>query len=112
MKLGLSLGVTARRGGGVLIRVAVPSVTSPADDATDIGETPTVTTSAFAVTNEGSDTHASTDWQIASDAGFSTIVVQSLADTSNKTSWAVPSGQLTESTEYFVRVRHTGVTVR
>ncbi|MED5549319.1 MAG: hypothetical protein VX529_08140 [Pseudomonadota bacterium] len=110
MKLGLSLGVTARRGGGVLIRVAVPSVTSPADDATDIGETPTITTSAFAVTNEGLDTHASTDWQIASDAGFSTIVIQSLADTSNKTSWTVPSGQLTESTEYFVRARHNGTT--
>ena len=88
--------------------VVAPSITSPSDAATDIGETPTITTSAFAVTNEGSDTHASTDWQVASDSDFSTIVVQSADDATNKTSWTVPSGNLSASTTYYVRARHTG----
>jgi len=91
----------------VNIFVTTPSITSPSDAATDIGETPTITSSAFAVTG-GSDTHASSDWQVASDSGFNTIVVQSLDDASNLESWDVPSGNLQTSTTYYVRVRHTG----
>ena len=90
--------------------IATPSITSPSDSATDIGETPTITSSAFSVTNGGSDTHASSDWQIASDSGFSTVVVESLDDASNLESWTVPSGNLSTSTTYYVRVRHAGTT--
>ena len=88
--------------------IAAPSITSPADDAVDTGTSLTVTASAFVVTNEGSDTHASSDWQVASDAGFTTIVDESLADATNKTSYGV-SG-LDPLTEYFVRVRYHGTT--
>lgn len=90
--------------------VIAPSVTSPADAATDITETPTITSSAFSVANGGSDTHATSDWQIASDSGFNTIVVQSADDATNKTSWTVPGGNLEVDTTYYVRVRHTGTT--
>lgn len=91
----------------ISVFVTTPSITSPADEATDIGETPTLTSSAFAVTS-GSDTHASSDWQIASDSGFSSIVVQTTDDASNLESWTVPSGNLSTSTTYYARVRHTG----
>jgi hypothetical protein len=91
------------------VTVNTPSITSPSDAATDIGETPTITSSAFAVTGD-TDSHASSDWQVASDSGFSTIVVQSLDDASNLESWTVPSGNLSTSTTYYVRVRHTGTT--
>jgi len=49
--------------------------------------------------------HESTDWQIASDASFNTIVKQSLADTSNKTSYSFDYNDFSTSTEYFFRVR-------
>lgn len=88
--------------------IATPSITSPAEAATDVSLTPTFTSSAFAVTNGGSDTHASSDWQVASDSGFTSIVQQSLDDATNKTSWT-PSA-LTAETVYYVRVRHAGTT--
>lgn len=90
--------------------VAQPSITSPVDDAVDVSLTPTLTSSAFSVTNEGSDTHASSDWQVAEDSGFSMIAAESLDDATNKVSWTVPSA-LANETEYFARVRHTGATL-
>lgn len=108
MKMGV-LGGDAGVGLGGGGTVTTPSITSPADDAVDIGLTPTITSSAFA-TSDGSDTHASSDWQVASDAGFTSIVQQSLDDATNKVSWAVPV-DLAEETEYFVRVRHTGTVI-
>lgn len=91
--------------------VAQPSITSPVDDAVDVSLTPTLTSSAFAVTNGGSDTHASSDWQVAEDAGFSTIAAESLDDATNKVSWTVPGAALDNEVEYFARVRHTGATL-
>lgn len=91
--------------------VAQPSITSPVDDAVDVSLTPTLTSSAFAVTNSGSDTHASSDWQVAEDAGFSTIAAESLDDATNKVSWTVPGAALDNEVEYFARVRHTGATL-
>lgn len=88
--------------------IATPTITSPADAAVDVSTSPTVTSSAFAVTNGGSDTHASSDWQAATDAGFSTIVEESLADTSNLESYDF-SG-LDPETPHWVRVRHNGTT--
>lgn len=84
-----------------------PSITSPADAATDIGETLTLTSSAFSTFND-TDTHAVSDWQIASDSAFSTVIVQSLDDASNLESWTVPLGNLSTSTTYYARVRHGG----
>jgi len=51
-----------------------------------------------------SDTHLNTDWQVASDANFSSIVLQSLADASNKTAWNATPVNL--STTYYVRCRY------
>jgi len=92
---------------GAVIGISKPNITSPADGATVIFESPTITSSSF-TGNIVPDTHASTDWQIASDSSFNTIVVQSLNDTSNLVSWTVPEGNLSTSTTYYIRVRHTG----
>lgn len=52
---------------------------------------------------KGANTHAASDWQIASDLQFTSLVKQSLNDTVNKVSW--PS-TLTQPGIYYVRVRH------
>lgn len=86
--------------------INTPSVASPVDTADGVSLSPTLTSSAFSVTG-GSDTHQSTDWQIATDAGFTNIVKSTAGDTVNKTSWSVTG--LTPGLTYYVRVRYKGV---
>ena len=86
------------------IVVATPSVTFPANGATNLATNPTFTSSAFTLTS-GIATHASSDWQVATDSGFTNIVASASASATNLTSW-VPTGLL-NSTQYYVRVRHT-----
>jgi len=86
-----------------------PTITSPADNATDIGETPTITSSAFNTVN-GSDTHESSQWVITR-VSDSVEVFDSGEDTSNLESIDVPAGVLDEGQEsYTVKVRHKGNT--
>ena len=68
---------------------AAPVLISPVQGATDVSLTPTLLASAFA----GEGTHASTDWRIRN-ATDSTVVWQSLADSSHLTSISVPEGVL------------------
>lgn len=75
---------------------------------TDVPKTPTLTTSAFSV-NGGTDTHASTDWQVVR-VSDSVVVWESLANSANKLSIAVPAGNLVVSTAYTFRARHNGTT--
>jgi len=86
--------------------VATPSITSPADAATGQPETPTFTSSPFAMLF-GSDTHAESDWQVATDVGFGNVVAQSLG-AANLTSWTLAPGVLQAATKYYVRLRHWG----
>jgi hypothetical protein len=86
--------------------VAVPSITSPANGFSDQDAAVTASSSAFSVFN-GSDTHASSDWQLASDSGFTNILEQSMGNTSNKTSYSF-TYTLSTSTTYYLRVRHNG----
>jgi hypothetical protein len=85
--------------------VATPTHSTPANAATNQGKNPTLTASAFATVG-ASDTHASSDWQLATDSGFVTVVQSQTASTSNKTSWTV--ADLTVSTTYYWRVRYNG----
>jgi len=75
---------------------------------TDVSETPTLTTSAFSVYN-GTDTHASTDWQVIKTSD-SSVVWESLANTSNLLSITIPAGVLQVSTAYTFKARHNGAT--
>jgi hypothetical protein len=86
--------------------VATPTITAPSSGATNQMDTVAVTSSAFSWTGV-SDTHEKTDWEVATDSGFTTVVKSSYNDTSNKTSWSATG--LSVSTTYYVRCRHKGV---
>lgn len=90
--------------------VATPAITVPADGATEVGDGETLTTTVFAISG-GSDTHATTDVQIASDAGFSNIVVETVDNAASLEAWQIPSLSLAVSTTYYARARHTGATL-
>lgn len=85
------------------IVVTRPVITSPANNAVNQAIALTLTSNAFATTG-GSDTHVGSDWQIATDSGFSNIVKRLINASGNKTSWAVTG--LTSSNTYYARVRY------
>jgi hypothetical protein len=85
--------------------VAQPTNTAPANAAT--GQFDSVALSSSEFVPEGpTDTHASSDWQVATDAGFTTIVASRTADAVNRTTFTVTG--LVVSTQYFWRVRYSG----
>ena len=85
--------------------VMSPTINNIVNGANNVDKTISLTTTPFTVSS-GSDTHQWTDWQIATDSAFTTIISQSLSDTVNKTSWT--SGTLQPNTTYYARVRHKG----
>lgn len=87
----------------ILVTLATPSVVSPVNGDQSVSIYSTITGSAFTISGE-TDTHASSDWQVSTTEDFSSIVVSSINDTVNKTSWK-PSG-LVKETVYFIRVRY------
>ena len=95
----------------VQVSVNAVTITSPANAATGMMNSFTVSTGSFGVTN-GTDTHASTDWEIWTGANRSgTLVWSSINDTTNKTSITVPSSaNLAVNTTYYLAVRHKGTT--
>ena len=54
----------------------------------------------------GTQTHISSDWQVATDIGFSNIVASSSLDTVNKTAWQ--STPVSLSATFYARVRYRG----
>jgi hypothetical protein len=86
-----------------------PTNIAPSDTESDIGETPILTSDAFSCVN-GSDTHASSDWEIYDDNVPSALVYSSYDDASNLTTLTVPEGVLEVNATYNWRVRHTGTT--
>ena len=86
-----------------------PTITVPADGATDIPEQPVIESTAFNVVN-GSDTHVASQWVITRTSD-GVDVFDSGEDTSNLESITVPAGILNEGGEnYTVKVRHKGST--
>jgi len=89
--------------------VSTPTNTTPANGATDQG-VPSITLSASTFSWVGLfDTHASSDWELATDSGFTTVVASSNADTINKTSWTTT---VSASQTYYWRVRYRGASGR
>ena len=84
------------------------SITSPTSGATGQGSSVSFTSGAFATTGQ-SDTHQSSDWQIATDVAFTNVVASVTASTANLTSWTA-SG-LVAGTTYYARCRHNGTTL-
>ena len=85
--------------------IATPTNTSPSNGATNQNGSVTLTASAFQWAGL-SDTHASSDWQVATDSGFTNIVINNSADAVNLTSYTATG--LSESQTYYWRVRYTG----
>ena len=75
------------------IYVESPTITSPADNATDIGETPEITTSAFSL-NTGSGTHTRTRINLydSSDELIEAFII----DDGDLTTFTMPAGKLDE----------------
>lgn len=90
-----------------------PSVLTPANLSMEVIGPVSATTSAFAVKGTAT-THASTDWQVASDPNFTTIRTQGVSDTVNKTTFSFPlndtfvAPNLNYNTQYYFRVRYRG----
>ena len=85
------------------VGVNTPSITSPTDGATDVNPNSlTVVSSAYS-TFGAAGTHVSSDWEIASDSGFTSIVDSLSASTSNLESW---TRTYTAPATFYVRTRH------
>lgn len=89
--------------------IARPAVLNPTGGAMAVSTQPTATTSTFQTYPRNMDTHQSTDWQIATDSGFTNIVKQSLGDTESLESWDVTD--LPRDTTLYLRARHHGATL-
>ncbi len=85
--------------------VQTPTNVSPSNGATDQNGSVTLTASAFSWLGVA-DTHASSDWQVATDSGFTSLVANVIGDTVNKTIYTVTG--LSASQTYYWRVRYTG----
>lgn len=83
--------------------IAQPTITYPGVGESVYETTVTLQSDAF-MALPATQTHTSSDWQLATDAAFTNIVQSVNADTANKTSWTV-SG-LTYGESYFARVRY------
>lgn len=102
-----SLGSGSARGFGRALKAFIrkPSITSPANNATNQSSSSlSFTASSFQIVGKAT-SHSKSDWQIASDSGFSNIVVSTTNDITNKTTWTVTSG-LSLDTTYYARVRY------
>lgn len=86
--------------------VQTPTNVSPSNGATGQNGSVTLTASAFSWLGVA-DTHASSDWQVSTDSGFTSLVANVVGDTVNKTSYTVTG--LSTSQTYYWRVRYTGV---
>lgn len=91
------------------VYVAAPALTGPANNAVDVPEQPTLSSSAFVVVG-GADTHSASQWQIRAAAGNYTVPVwDSGTDAVNKLTAVVPAAKLLAGQSvYYLRVRHQG----
>ncbi len=94
------------------VYVQTPSNVGPANNLTNVADTPTLSSSSFAV-YAGSDTQAAAQWQIReAGASYDASALDTGEDATHLTSLAVPAGVLKSSnTQYFWRVRYKGATI-
>ena len=65
-----------------------------------------VVSSAYVATQAAGQSHVHSDWQVATDAGFTNVVITAQADTTNKTTFPIPTDSIRPSTNYYVRTRY------
>ncbi len=81
-----------------------PTIVTPVSGSLHQPVQPTITSNAPPLVN-GESIHISTDWQIATDTGFTNIVSSNTNDAVNKTSYK-PSAPLLLNITYYVRCRY------
>lgn len=86
--------------------VVTPDITSPVNNATEISQLPTFTSSAFGYIG-GAQTQDQVRWEVSAASNFATLT-QYYEGTSNLTSWTVPT-ELVQGGHYYVRVKHHSV---
>ena len=84
--------------------IVTPSITNPADNTIDLNASVTLTGSAYQILPAGGESHLNTDWELATDTGFTSVVFSSYNDTVNKTDWTV-NGLFSNMT-YYARMRY------
>lgn len=82
---------------------ATPTISGVAGGGVGSTAVAYLTSSSFSITGTSA-THQNTDWQIATDAAFTNIVAQSMADALNKVSWTATGLALSGS--FFARNRY------
>ena len=87
--------------------VQTPTILSPSASASINPSNVTITTSAFACAGGVTDTHASTDWRITSDAAGETVIDEALAST-DLTSHVFASPAVTRGQTYYLWARQRG----
>ena len=81
-----------------------PTIVTPVSGSLHQPVQPTITSNAPPLVN-GESIHISTDWQIATDTGFTNIVASTTDDTVNKTTYT-PNTTLLINTTYYTRCRY------
>jgi hypothetical protein len=112
LRLRISDGVTPGGlpiGGGLLLSVKKPSITSPLNDSLGIDLSPVISSSAYNSTDSNNIVHASSRWQIDTSPLFSSPVYDSGNDVNNLTNLDLSTIPLSllPSTRYYTRVLHT-----
>lgn len=85
-------------------KVGKPVLTAPSNNAANLNTTPVLISSSFQAQNSAI-SHTQSRWQIATDAGFTNLVLDT-TDSLHLTSFI--SKKLNNSTQYFARVMHIG----
>lgn len=90
--------------------IATPFITYPSNDEQNVDIRPSIMSSAFRTFPAGVDTHQSSDWQVATDSAFNSVVASSFGDEQNLTAWT-PSSDLPRNTNVYTRVRYNGASL-
>lgn len=91
--------------------VAAPTITSPTNGQTGLGQAPTFTSSAFATIGI-SDTFLNADHEVRTGPnGTGALIASSYANTGSETTWTMPGSLLAVATQYYYRKLHRGVSL-
>lgn len=85
--------------------IAAPTITFPKDTSVNVQQPFAMTASPF-IAAGGNDTHASSDWQFATDINFVNSIKWNTGSTASKTKYTVTD--LPGNTKVYARVRYTG----
>ncbi|MGE4298900.1 MAG: phage tail protein, partial [Desulfovibrionaceae bacterium] len=92
------------------VYIVPPSIITPSDGATGVGETPVIQTTAFAVHGGGTDTHIGTEYQIKNAAADWSSLIYDSGEVLALLTLLLGAGILQVSTVLNIRARHRGTT--